>query len=345
MAIERDSKNSKESTVKQHKLLLLVTLCLVTLQWLNGCASAPTTDHRYTRATEWIADAGWQPWHITTTGFDFFSAGATPSTASTTTTSTATTPTLTVYIEGDGRAWADKHTPSFDPTPNRPVALQLALQDSHGVYLARPCQFATGTHWRNCNNRYWTSHRFSAEVIAATNEAISQLKQRYGSSTLRLVGYSGGGAVAALVAARRDDVEHLTTVAGNVDIVTWATGKQLSPLGGSLNPAEAWQQLVDIPQVHFVGGADTVVEPAVAHAFRQRFPSHREPRVIIIPRFSHHCCWVAQWPTLLKQQLQPVPAAPQLSPQLPTQLPPQLPSHLTPRLHPRPTQPLALPLR
>lgn len=102
---------------------------------------------------------------------------------------------LTVYIEGDGFAWVDARTPSFDPTPRDPVALRLALgdPDGHAVYLARPCQYVTGADRRNCGKKYWTSHRFAQETVDAASLVVDRLKQRYHASSVMLVGYSGGG--------------------------------------------------------------------------------------------------------------------------------------------------------
>ena len=50
---------------------------------------------------------------------------------------------LTVYIEGDGLVWISSSLPSGDPTPRRPLALQLALAQpqANAAYLARPCQY------------------------------------------------------------------------------------------------------------------------------------------------------------------------------------------------------------
>jgi len=219
------------------------------------------------------------------------------------------TETLTVYIEGDGLAWLTRSTPSRDPTPVNPLALQLALRDPSGaaVYLARPCQFVAAPDKRECARAYWTEQRFSPVVIAASLEAISQLKQRYGAQRLVLVGYSGGGAVASLVAAQRGDVEQLITVAGNLDHRAWTEQLRLSPLTGSLNPPDAWAQLQALPQTHFVGGQDRVIGPAIARAYAAHFPAGAPLRIKTLDAFDHHCCWVEQWPTLLKEAAQQVP--------------------------------------
>ena len=68
------------------------------------------------------------------------------------------------------------------------------------------------------------------------------------------------------------------------------------PLTGSLNPADRWRQLVGIPQVHFVGAQDHVMDKQVALAFRNRFPIGHQPEVVIVPGFDHQCCWVRDWP-------------------------------------------------
>jgi pimeloyl-ACP methyl ester carboxylesterase len=63
------------------------------------------------------------------------------------------------------------------------------------------------------------------------------LKQRSGSTRLTLVGYSGGGTIAVLLAARRSDVAEVITVAANLDVGYWTQRDGLSPLTGSLDPA------------------------------------------------------------------------------------------------------------
>ena len=267
-----------------------VFLCLLVS---TGCGSAGLTERRAASAKV-AAEAGWQQLRLD--GGPFVVTALVPANLS-------RADTLSVYIEGDGLAWLDAATPSFDPTPLDPLALQLALRQPSGVaaYLARPCQYVTSVDWRICQPKYWTSHRFAPEVIEASNQALDQLKQRFGARRLVLVGYSGGGAVAALLAARRSDIEQPITPSGNPDHHTWTTLEQLSPLSGSLNPADQWQQLLDVPQIHFVGGRDRSVANTVAEAYRARFPTDAQPMLRIIEDFDHHCCWVREWPVLYPQ--------------------------------------------
>jgi pimeloyl-ACP methyl ester carboxylesterase len=177
--------------------------------------------------------------------------------------------------------------------------LRLALAQPTGnvVYLARPCQFVD-TDAPGCAQRYWTEARFAPEVVGATGQAIDVLKRHAGARRLMLVGYSGGGAVAALVAARRDDVERLVTVAGNLDHRTWAAFHHLSPLTESLNPADEVDALRRIPQLHFVGSRDTVIPPRQAVDFAALFPAGQRPMIRVEAGFDHRCCWAEQWKNL-----------------------------------------------
>lgn len=156
---------------------------------------------------------------------------------------------LTIYIEGDGLAWRSRTRPSDNPTPIDPLAFKLAIKHPKGnaTYLARPCQFSDHQE-KSCTQKYWTDARFSEEVINPTNHAIDQLKKRFQAKELILVGYSGGGAIAALITAKRDDVKHLITIAGNLDHRSWTDKHHLSPLTGSLNPAERINALKEVKQ-------------------------------------------------------------------------------------------------
>ncbi len=202
---------------------------------------------------------------------------------------------LTVYIEGDGLAWISKNRPSTNPTPMNPVGLKLALEhpSNNVAYLARPCQYvANDVH---CRQSYWTSLRFAPEVLEASQQALNKLKQQFGAKRLVLVGYSGGGAIAALLAAKRDDVAKLITVAGNLDHQSWTNLHKISPLKGSLNPADYIKALSTVEQIHFVGQQDEIIPSSLTLGFVARFPISTKVKVIIIPNQSHSCCWEKAW--------------------------------------------------
>lgn len=59
-------------------------------------------------------------------------------------------------------------------------------------------------------------------MINSLGAAITLAKAACGAEQVILVGFSGGGGAAALLAAMRQDVTFLGTVAGNLDIDAWA---------------------------------------------------------------------------------------------------------------------------
>ncbi|WP_423358650.1 alpha/beta hydrolase [Pseudomonas citronellolis] len=175
---------------------------------------------------------------------------------------TAKTTRLRVYLEGDGHAWATSTQPSLDPSPHNLLVARLAVDDpTPNAYLARPCQFVMAPA---CEPDLWANRRFSQEVVTSLSQALDQLKQRYGNSEFELVGYSGGAALALLLAAQREDVAQVQTLAGNLSPRLWAEMKGLSPLSGSLDPSDYRDQLAAIPQRHLVGEGDNIVPARLA---------------------------------------------------------------------------------
>jgi hypothetical protein len=201
---------------------------------------------------------------------------------------------LTVYIEGDGRAWS-LGAPPGNPTPRTPVGLELALADPGAplLYLGRPCQFMA---WRAdaCPPRLWTSGRFGADVIEAMDAAVVAAERRGGTHSLVLVGYSGGAAVAALLALRHPETALLVTVAGVVDHAAWTRLHAVAPLADSLNAADQIDLLARIPQVHLAGSADAIVPPALAADLVARYPNGAGAIIEITPN-RHDCCWQQDW--------------------------------------------------
>lgn len=211
---------------------------------------------------------------------------------------------LVVYLEGDGMAWFSRHHPSDNPTPRDPLALRLATidQSENVLYLARPCQYIA---WQDttspCDVEYWTQKRFAPEVINATNEAIDEVMQQYQlQDGVHLVGYSGGGAVAALVAKMRGDVLSLRTIAGYLDHVALNKERGVSPLTGSLDPMEEIQALRKLPQIHYSGSRDTVIPTWVAENFTK---AQKNPYCadLIVEDTSHHSGWENVWKQAWKQ--------------------------------------------
>jgi len=207
---------------------------------------------------------------------------------------------IRVYIEGDGRAWETMHELSSDPTPSNPMALRLASIDpaDNIAYIARPGQYSP-SGIPDCNSSYWSGRRFAPEVVASTDRVIDILKEKAGAKYLELVGYSGGGAIAVLVAARRSDVVVLRTVAGNLNTEAFCSYHHVSPLEGSMNPTDVAKKIAGIAQCHFVGSKDAIVPRALAESFVKTEGDQNNGRITIVEGVSHNDGWPKRWQDLL----------------------------------------------
>ncbi|WP_198408191.1 alpha/beta hydrolase family protein [Pseudogulbenkiania sp. NH8B] len=207
---------------------------------------------------------------------------------------------LTVYIEGDGLAWITRNEPSADPTPLAATGLALVAADPtpNVVYLARPCQFTPMELNPHCEVSYWTGKRFAPEVVASMNEAVSHFASRVPGQHINIVGYSGGGAIAVLIAARRTDVASIRTVAGNLDSEFVNQLHHVSSMPESENPIDFASRVATIPQVHFSGTDDSVVPPEVAQRFVHA-TGGRCAQARTVQDLTHNSDWGRQWPMLL----------------------------------------------
>lgn len=208
---------------------------------------------------------------------------------------------MVVYIEGDGLAYHSRTRISSDPTPRHPLILKLAALDeaSNIVYLARPCQFTPHEEDPLCSPDYWTVKRFSEEVIVSMNEAINYFAEKSGAEEVALIGYSGGAAVAVLMAERRSDIQSIRTLAGNLDPVSLNRFHKVDPLDGSLNPMRAASSLAGIPQLHFWGTRDKIVPGFIAENFTRSIQDEQCIRIVQVPGVSHRDGWEDEWPRLL----------------------------------------------
>jgi len=160
------------------------------------------------------------------------------------------------------------------------------------AYLARSCQYLTPAELARCDPNLWMQGRFREDAVDFANQAVEALKRRHFAVEVGLVGYSGGGAMAALVAARRNDVVCLVTIASPLDTRSWTKAIGVSPLTSSLNPLDFAAPLRNVRQAHLRGMNDTLVPSASSQQFLDAVPS---ARVVDASGFDHDCCWLAAW--------------------------------------------------
>lgn len=208
---------------------------------------------------------------------------------------------LTIYLESDGIPWLGR-TPSDDPTTREPVALEMLNRSpAPGAYVTRPCY--NGLRSDKCNVELWTGARYSNEVIESMVATVREIQHRAGAARVSLVGYSGGGSLAVLIAERLENVASVTTIGANLDIDAWTDHHKYLRLSQSLNPAlsdkpHPW------PELHLRGANDLVVPPATTERYFARYPRAQQRTV---EGFDHVCCWVRDWPAI---SVTPKPPAP-----------------------------------
>ncbi len=203
---------------------------------------------------------------------------------------------LHLYIGGDGTPWQRGRFPAKDPTPRYPVALTLLAQDpTPSALLGRPCYHGLATA-PPCQESVWTDGRYSATVVSSMTVAAIRLSQDFAIGELVLVGYSGGGTLAVLMAETLPSVRAVVTIAANLDITAWTQRHGYHPLTRSLNPHERQPLPASIQQLHLVGGNDTNVPSTIVQTYAKRQP---QAQVWLFPGDDHRCCWPQRWPDAL----------------------------------------------
>lgn len=192
-----------------------------------------------------------------------------------------------IYLEGDGYIFYS------DPTPMNPMLIRLASLDNRPniIYIARPCQYTIKDNIGVCNNSYWTTKRMSEDSVASLNTVINKITH---DKPIDLIGFSGGGGIAALIAARNPKVQSIVTIAGNLDHIAFNNHHNSMQMTESLNPIDYAHTIRNIPQLHLSGADDKAVPPFIAEEFVKKSNSkcvHNK----IFPGFTHSKGWETIW--------------------------------------------------
>jgi pimeloyl-ACP methyl ester carboxylesterase len=199
-----------------------------------------------------------------------------------------------IYLEGDGTPHRRKHIASHDPTPRNPLMLRLmALDSGPAIYLGRPCYYGWSESV-NCSAELWTVQRYSPRVIDSMLVALANLLST--DQPVVLLGHSGGGALAMLLAERLPNVTAVITIAGNLDTDAWTELHDYSPLAGSINPITRSPLPSAIRQLHLAGGKDKNIPPEIIERAARRQPG---AEFLLMEEHKHACCWERNWPAIL----------------------------------------------
>ncbi|WFP52187.1 alpha/beta hydrolase [Methylomonas sp. EFPC3] len=202
---------------------------------------------------------------------------------------------LHVYLEGDGRPWERGLIPAAEPTTRDSAVLPLMAGDpAPSLYLGRPC-YNGRTEDPGCSTELWTGGRYGESVVASMAQALLNFAEQNGYRELVLIGHSGGGTLALLLAERLPQTVAVITLAGNYDIDRWTDYHGYQRLQNSLNPAI--RPAGRVPEWHLLGERDTTIPPALFESgLRARPHAH-----VIRVDADHSRGWQAIWPEMLRR--------------------------------------------
>jgi len=202
---------------------------------------------------------------------------------------------ITVYLEGDVRDWVPAAPPGTDNTPDEELGLRLAKIDpaDNVIFIAHPCQF--GIDDFICYGETWEKGRLAQQSLDSINRALTYALASVPHPQLNLVGYSGGGAIAALLAARRHDVISLRTIAANLDPNGNGRTHVTEPRDDFIDPMLISPRLASLPQEHFVGDKDVFVPPFLTENFVNTMGRSFCVKVTHVPEATHRTGWEQAW--------------------------------------------------
>jgi pimeloyl-ACP methyl ester carboxylesterase len=203
---------------------------------------------------------------------------------------------LHVYLEGDGRPWERGLFPAADPTTHTSTVLTLMASDPEpALYLGRPCYNGHADD-PGCSQNLWTGARYGERVVEAMTRALTEFCTLNGYREVVMIGHSGGGTLALLIAERLPQTVAVVTLAANYDIDIWADHHGYQRLNDSLNPAKRAVK-TGIAEWHLLGQRDNNIPPELfQQALRQRPNSN-----VQIVDADHGHGWQTIWPQMLKR--------------------------------------------
>ncbi len=212
--------------------------------------------------------------------------------------------TLWVFIEGDGTPWVLGRWPARRPIVKKPVAYQLWQNtQTIALYLRRPCYFdntgfnvssfastlaSTTTLPGSCTANWWTTDIYSQGVIRALRTELEAVLQQHTISRYILIGHSGGGTLAMLLAANMPQKPQLIiTLAGNLRPAKFNQAHKLPKSTLKL-------PLINTPQWHYSGAQDSVIANSTQKI------CHKQPNAhcYSLANTQHSDGWLAHWPAI-----------------------------------------------
>ena len=205
--------------------------------------------------------------------------------------------TLHVYLDGDGTPWERNRWIAKDPTARNPLILELIAQDiTPSILLGRPCYYGLNRS-HQCHSKYWTSHRYAQEVVDSLADALNTWLSHYDDfDDIILIGYSGGGSLAMLMAEKVQRVKKVVTVSANLNVSAWSQFHGYKAIEHSLDPAQQEAINNNIIQFHFAGKNDKIVPAFIIKDYAK---NQKNAKYVEFPDYDHTCCWKNVWVKIL----------------------------------------------
>jgi hypothetical protein len=124
---------------------------------------------------------------------------------------------LHIYLEGDGKPWLSNETIARNPGPSHLVSLSLMKSDASAkYYLGRPCYFQAKVGNKGCHPALWTRARYSQQVVDVMVNALLTQTDLAKYDEWVLIGHSGGGTLAYLMAQQLPKVNKVIAISSNL---------------------------------------------------------------------------------------------------------------------------------
>lgn len=208
---------------------------------------------------------------------------------------------INVYIDGGIGGFVPAGPPGITSKPDENLTLRLAMLDpsDNVVFISRPCQF--GISDPACLDSAWENGRMAKLIYASIRRALDHVLAVVPHTRLNLVGYSGGGAIAALLAADRRDVVSLRTLAGNLDPDGNGQLHGVEPQNDFIDSMQIAPRIAFLPQEHFVGDMDVFIPEKIAKNFLKTMGSSLCAKITTVQGATHRSGWENAWKIHVKR--------------------------------------------
>ncbi len=184
--------------------------------------------------------------------------------------------TLRFYIEGNGT-----------PNPQKAISLSLAKEDDFDniVVLTRPCQYIDNPI---CQNKsIWEEERYHPEILKEMQELTKYFIKKHQAKDIELIAYEDAAPIAFNIAQRIGGTKKIVTIAGVLDINSYAKQNKLPPFKNAQGVQNNYSFMSTIPQVHYVGSEDNVVTRTMIERATTKFVKPQNLTIKVVHGFDH----------------------------------------------------------